>query len=123
MLCFSNFRRIITARSTTETVTLYNHVRQAQVEAENESCSESSNREAETRLVRTWSHAEGLRLAAAAKLPPLLICLRATRQSHGDREKTGRQRGVSTRGSEPGLERWIWMLAKGSQTVRIKGNQ
>lgn len=123
MLSFRNFHRIITAQSTTETVILYNHVRQAQVETENESRSESSTSEAETRFVRTWSHAEGLRLAAAAKLPPLLICLRATRQSHGDREKTGRQKGESARGSEPGLERWIWMLAKGSQTVRIKGNQ
>lgn len=123
MLSFSNFRGIITAQSTTETVILYNHVRQAQVETENESRSESSTSVAETPFVRTRSHVEGLRLAAAAKLPPLLICLRATRQSHEDREKTGRQKGVSARGSEPGLERWIWMLAKGSQTVRIKGNQ
>lgn len=81
MLSFSNFRGIITAQSTSETVILYNHVRQAQVETESESRSESSTSEAETRFVRTWSHAEGLRLAAAAKLPPLLICLRATRQS------------------------------------------
>lgn len=105
MLSFSNFHGIITAQSTTETVMLYNHVRQAQVETESESLSESSASEAETRFVRTWSHAEGLRLAAAAKLPPLLICLRATRQSHGDREKTERQKGVLGRGSEPGLER------------------
>lgn len=123
MLSFSNFRGIITAQSTTETVILYNHVKQAQVETENESHSESSTSEAETPFVRTWSPAEGLRLAAAAKLPPLLICLRATRQSHEDREKTGRQKGVSARGSEPGLGRWIWMLVKGSQTMRIKGNQ
>lgn len=93
MLSFSNFRGIITAQSTAETVVLYNHVRQAQVETENESCPESSTSEAETRFGQTGSHAEGLRLAAAAKLSPLLICLRATRQSHGDREKTGRQKG------------------------------
>lgn len=54
---------------------------------------QSSASETETRFVRTWSHAEDLRLAAAAKLPPLLICLRETRQSHGDREKTERQKG------------------------------
>lgn len=122
-LSFSNFCGIITAQRTTKTVKLYNRVRRAQVATENESRSESSTSVAETSFVRTWSHVEGLRLAAAAKLSPLLICLRATRQSHGDREKTGRQKGVSARGSEPGLERWIWMLAKGSQTVRIKKNQ
>ncbi len=63
---------------------------------------------------------EGLRLAAAAKLP-LLICLRATRQLQREREK-GESRVVE-RGSKAGLERWIWMLVKGSQTVRIKGKQ
>lgn len=41
---------------------------------------------------------EGLRLAAAAKLPPLLICLRATRQSHGEREKRERQKGGGSEG-------------------------
>lgn len=65
----------------------------------------------------------GLRLAAAAKLPPLLICLRATRQPHREREKRERPTGVAVRGSEAGLGRWIWMLVKGSQTVRIKGKQ
>lgn len=123
MLSFRDFHGIITAWSTTETVIRYNHVRQAQVETESESRSESSTSEAETLFVRTWCHAEGLRLAGAAKLPPLLICLRATRQSREDRGKTERQKGVLRRGSKPGLERWIWMLAKGSQTVRIKGNQ
>lgn len=59
-----------------------------------------------------------LRLAAAAKLPPLLIYRRATMQSRGER----RQKGVLGRGGL-GLERWIWMLVKGSQTVRIKENQ
>lgn len=33
------------------------------------------------------------------------------------------RRGVAVRGSEAGLARWIWMLVKGSQTVRIKGKQ
>lgn len=38
-------------------------------------------------FIQTRSHAEGLRLAAAAKLPPPLICLRATRQLHIGRER------------------------------------
>lgn len=53
-----------------------------------ESPSESSTSEAETRFVQPWSHVEGFRLAAAAKLPTLLICLRATRESHGEDRKT-----------------------------------
>lgn len=38
---------------------------------------------------RLWSHVEGLRLAAAAKLPPLSIC--ATRQLRGEREMGNRE--------------------------------
>lgn len=38
-------------------------------------------------LSKLGSHVEGLGLAAAAKLLPLLICLRATRRQHRDREK------------------------------------
>lgn len=85
MFSFSYFHGLITAQCTTETVIRYNHVRQAQVETESESRSESSTSEAETLCIWPWSHAEGLRLAAAAKLPPLLICRRATIQSHGER--------------------------------------
>lgn len=36
---------------------------------------------------RLGSHVEGLRLAVAAKLPPLLICLRGTRQLHGEKRE------------------------------------
>lgn len=124
MFSFSDFHGIITALCTSETVKRYNHVRQAQFETESESRSESNTGEAETLCVQTWSHVEGLRLAAAAKLPPLLICRRVTRQSRGDIDKTERQKGgVWGPGGEPGLERWIWMLVKGSQMVRIKENQ
>lgn len=87
MFSFSDFHGIITAQCTTETVIRYNHVRQAQVQTESESRSESSTRVLH-QCIWPWSHAEGLRLAAAVKLPPLLICRRATMQSHGERWKT-----------------------------------
>ena len=68
------------------------------------------------------SHVEALRLAAAAKLPPHLICLRATRRPHREGEKRETE-GEAVRGSEAGLGRWIWMPVRGSQTVRIKEKQ
>lgn len=37
-----------------------------------------------------------------------------------ERRRSG---GEDVRGSEAGLGRWIWMLVKGSQTVRIKEKQ
>lgn len=48
--------------------------------------------DAEPRFVQTRSHVEGLRLAAAAKLPPLLICVRATRQPRRKKKGDGRGR-------------------------------
>lgn len=67
--------------------------------------------------VQDRSRTEGLRLAAAAaaaKLPPSL------KDSHMVQGKD-RRGGWGVRvGVRAGLGRWIWMLAKGSQTVRIK---
>lgn len=102
-------------------------MRQTGVESESERSQnrwKSSTGDAEPHSVHTRCHAEGLRLAATAKLPPL-ISIQATRKPRGE-ESRGRERetvGMAVRVSEAGLGRWIWMLVKGSQTVRIKGKQ
>lgn len=83
----------------------------------------SSTSDAEPHFIRTWESCGGFKASCCCKASTTLDLSKSNKTASLRRREERETEGEAVRGSEAGLGRWIWMLVRGSQTVRIKEKQ